>query len=66
MKDSKNFLKNGMKGKGPLCVALVVTRHGKKTRNAALTRKPCSPDGGGQVMGLGKISGAIHLTRTWY
>ena len=47
--------KNHMKGKGPLCVALVMTRHGKKLG------MPLDPDslltnGGGQVMGLGKAS----------
>ena len=44
--------KNHMKGKGPLCVALVMTRHGKKLG------MPLDPDtlltnGGGQVMGSG-------------
>ena len=47
--------KNHMKGKGPLCVALVMTRHGKKLG------MPLDPDtlltnGGGQVMGLGKAA----------
>jgi len=46
-------LKNGMKGKGPLCVALVVTRHGKKL-GMPLDPETLLTDGGGQVMGLGK------------
>lgn len=45
--------KNMMKGKGPLCVALVVTRHGKK-RGMPLNPEELLTDGGGQVMGLGK------------
>jgi len=50
----KEFVeKNRMKGKGSLCAALVVTRHGKKLG------MPIDPEalltcGGGQVMGLGK------------
>jgi predicted RNA-binding protein with RPS1 domain len=45
--------RNKMKGKGPLCVALVVTRHAKKL---GLPLKPDEllTDAGGQVMGLGK------------
>lgn len=45
--------KNHMKGKGPLCVALVVTRHGKKL-GMPLKPETLMTDGGGQVMGLGK------------
>ena len=45
--------KNRMKGKGPLCVALVVTRHGKKL-GMPLDPEVLLTDGGGQVMGLGK------------
>lgn len=45
--------KNRMKGKGPLCVALVVTRHGKK-HEMPLDPKALLTDSGGQVMGLGK------------
>lgn len=45
--------KNRMKGKGPLCVALVVTRHGKKL-GMPLDPEALLTDGGGQVMGLGK------------
>lgn len=45
--------KNRMKGKGPLCVALVVTRHGKKT-GMPLDPKALLTEGGGQVVGLGK------------
>ena len=45
--------KKPMRGKGPLCVALVVTRHGK---NLGMPLNPESllTKGGGQVMGLGK------------
>lgn len=45
--------RNRMKSKGPLCVALVVTRHAKKL---GLPLKPDEllTDAGGQVMGLGK------------
>lgn len=45
--------KNRMKGKGPLCVALVVTRHGKKL-GMPLDPEALLTEGGGQVMGLGK------------
>ncbi|HDR14898.1 MAG TPA: DUF4928 domain-containing protein [Desulfobacteraceae bacterium] len=45
--------KNHMKGKGPLCVALVVTSHGKKL-GMPLDPESLLTDGGGQVMGLGK------------
>lgn len=45
--------KNRMSGKGPLCVALVVTRHGKKL-GMPLDPEALLTDGGGQVMGLGK------------
>lgn len=50
----KEFVqKNRMKGKGPLCVALVLTRHGKKL-GMPLDPEALLTDGGGQVMGLGK------------
>jgi len=45
--------KNRMKGKGPLCVALVVTRHGKKL-GMPLDPEALLTEGGGQVIGLGK------------
>ncbi|MGD0820868.1 MAG: DUF4928 family protein [Desulfomonilia bacterium] len=45
--------KNRMKGKGPICVALVVTRHGNKI-GMPLDPEALLTDGGGQVMGLGK------------
>jgi hypothetical protein len=45
--------KNRMKGKGPISVALVVTRHGKKL-GMPLDPEALLTDGGGQVMGLGK------------
>lgn len=60
MKNLRNALiefkdANGIQGKGPLCVALIVTRHAK---NLGL---PLNPDDlltpkGGQVKGLGKAS----------
>lgn len=50
----ENFAKkNRMKGKGPLCVALVVTRHAKKL-GLPLSPETLLTGGGGQVMGLGK------------
>lgn len=53
-KKLKEFaLKNQMKGKGPLCVALVVTKHGKKL-GLPLNPDALLTDGGGQVLGLGK------------
>lgn len=45
--------KSRMKGKGPLCVALVVTRHAKEL-GMPLDPESLLTDGGGQVMGLGK------------
>nr|WP_281425983.1 DUF4928 family protein [Methylomagnum ishizawai] len=42
-----------MKGKGPLCVALVVTRHGRKL-GMPLDPEALLTEGGGQVVGLGK------------
>jgi hypothetical protein len=45
--------KNRMKGKGPLSVALVVTRHAKKL-GMPLDPEALLTDGGGQVVGLGK------------
>lgn len=45
--------KNRMTGKGPLCVALVVTRHGKRL-GMPLDPESLLTEGGGQVMGLGK------------
>lgn len=42
-----------MRGKGPLCVALVVTRHAKK-QGLPLEPDSLLTDGGGQVVGLGK------------
>lgn len=53
-KKLKDFAqKNQMKGKGPLCVALVITRHGKKL-GMPLDPEALLTDGGGQVVGLGK------------
>lgn len=45
--------KNHMKGKGPLCVALVVTRHGRKL-GMPFDPEALLTEGGGQVVGLGK------------
>lgn len=45
--------KNRMRGKGPLCVALVVTRHAKRL-GMPLDPEALLTEGGGQVMGLGK------------
>lgn len=44
---------NRMRGQGPLCVALVVTRHAQKL-GLPLDPKTLLTEGGGQVMGLGK------------
>ena len=41
------------KGKGPLCVALIVTQHAKK-RELPLDPENLLTEGGGQVLGLGK------------
>jgi len=46
-------LKNRIEGKGPLSVALVVTRHGKKF-GMPLDPEALLTEGGGQVLGLGK------------
>ncbi|MDH4226435.1 MAG: DUF4928 family protein [Deltaproteobacteria bacterium] len=43
------------KGKGALCVALVITRHAKK-KGMPLNPDELLTDGGGQVMGLGKAA----------
>jgi len=45
--------KNQFRGKGPLCVALVITRHAKK-RGLPLDADDLLTGAGGQVMGLGK------------
>jgi len=45
--------KNRMRGKGPLGVALVVTRHGKRL-GMPLEPEDLLTEGGGQVKGLGK------------
>ena len=44
---------NRMKSKGPLCVALVVTKHAKRL-GLPLKPEELLTDAGGQVMGLGK------------
>lgn len=50
------FAKNNhMYGKGPLCVALVVTRHAIKN-GLPLEADALLTDGGGQVVGLGKAA----------
>jgi len=48
--------KNRFKGKGPLCVALVVTQRARK--GLPLDPESLITDGGGQVLGLGK--GAVQ------
>ena len=45
------------RGKGPLCVALVVTQHAK-TMGLPLDPNELLTEGGGQVLGLGK--GAVQ------
>lgn len=52
--------KNHMKGKGPLCVALVVTRHGRKL-GMPLDPEALLTEGGGQVVGLGKSAVQVIL-----
>lgn len=47
--------KNGMAGKGPLSLALVVTRHAKKFGLPLDSKKLMAPSGG-QVAGLGKTA----------
>jgi hypothetical protein len=47
--------KHGFIGKGPLCVALVVTRHAQ-TRGLPLNAADLLTSGGGQVLGLGKAA----------
>jgi hypothetical protein len=47
----------GFHGKGPLCVALVVTQHAR-TMGLPLDPEKLITDGGGQVLGLGK--GAVQ------
>lgn len=47
----------GFRGKGPLCVALVVTQHAR-TMGLPLDPEKLITDGGGQVLGLGK--GAVR------
>lgn len=46
----------GFQGKGPLCVALVVTQHARK--KLPLSPEELVTEGGGQVLGLGK--GAVQ------
>lgn len=51
------IIDNGFRGKGPLCVALVVTEHAHKA-GLPLEPEKLLTDGGGQVLGLGK--GAVQ------
>jgi hypothetical protein len=54
----QSFTRNQkFKGKGPLCVALVITQHAKK-KGLPLDASKLVTDGGGQVLGLGK--GAVQ------
>jgi len=48
---------NSFRGKGPLCVGLVVTQHGRKM-GLPLDPETLITEGGGQVLGLGK--GAVQ------
>ena len=52
----------GFRGKGPLCVALVVTEHAK-THGLPLDAKKLVTPGGGQVHGLGKAAVQSILRR---
>lgn len=45
----------GFRGKGPLCVALVVTQHAK-TKGLPLNADILLTEGGGQVLGLGRAA----------
>ena len=49
-------------GKGPLCVALVVTQHAR-TMGLPLDPEKLITDGGGQVLGLGKGAVQTILSR---
>ena len=49
------------KGKGPLCVALVVTRHARE-KGLPLDSEGLITEGGGQVLGLGKAAVQAVLT----
>jgi hypothetical protein len=44
----------GFRGKGPLCVALVVTQHARGLLGLPLDAELLITEGGGQVLGLGK------------
>ncbi len=52
----------GFRGKGSLCVALVVTQHAK-TMGLPLDAENLITEGGGQVLGLGKIAVQSILLR---
>lgn len=54
--------KNKFSGKGPLCVALVVTQHARKM-GLPLDPDNLLTDGGGQVLGLGKVAVQAVLKR---
>lgn len=55
-------INNKFKGKGPLCVALVVTEHARK-RGLPLSPEDLLTEGGGQVLGLGKSTVQAILKR---
>lgn len=58
-----DFTKNNkFKGKGPLCVALVVTEHARK-KGLPLNTEDLLTEGGGQVLGLGKSTVQAVLKR---
>ena len=53
---------HGFRGKGPLCVALIVTQHARE-RGLPLDPEALLTGGGGQVAGLGKSSVQSVLKR---
>ena len=58
---SKFASERNFKGKGPLCVALVVTRHARE-KGLPLYPEALMTRGGGQVLGLGKTAVQAVLT----
>lgn len=53
----------GFRGKGPLCVALVVTQHARGLMGLPLDADWLITEGGGQVLGLGKGAVQAVLSR---
>ncbi|MDD2859507.1 MAG: DUF4928 family protein [Acidiphilium sp.] len=54
--------KHGFSGKGPLCVAIVVTQHARKS-GLPLDSSNLLTEGGGQVLGMGKNAVQAVLSR---